>query len=335
MEKSFSALWASTPGGDPNNFSQMACEARPTLLSELTAGDVVVRSEYSGINYKDALAITGRGKILRHLPLIPGIDVAGVVESSESSLFKAGDPVLINGSNLGEKLCGGYSQYLRVPANILIKRPQGLSAKEAMILGTAGFTAALAIHQMEKNGLQPEKGVVLVTGASGGVGSLALSFLNQRGYKTEAWTRRSEHTDWLYACGASKVTDISQFDYNTRALESVVWAGAIDNVGGKFLSYILPRIDLWSSVASIGLAESENLNSTIFPFILRGINLLGISSNNCPAKLRQEIWSKIASTMKPKNLDHIFSKEISLNELKREAEHIINGQHLGRILVKL
>jgi acrylyl-CoA reductase (NADPH) len=270
MEKSFKALWADAPASEANNFKEMQLELRDTQLQELSTGNLVIKAEYSGINYKDALALTGKGKILRQLPLIPGIDVAGTIAQSQSPDFKEGDPVLINGANLGEKFCGGYSQYLRVPSDIVIQRTEGLTAKEAMTFGTAGFTAALAIHQMELNGLRPEKGEVLVTGATGGVGSLALSFLNRLGYEAEAWTRREEHKEWLEACGAAKVTNVKDLDFSTRPLESVVWAGAIDNVGGDYLRFIIPRIDLWGSVASIGLAQSEKLESTVFPFILRG-----------------------------------------------------------------
>jgi NADPH2:quinone reductase len=335
MEKTFQALWANTPDSDSNNFQAMTCEVRNTTLDELSTGEVVLKAEYSGVNYKDALAVTGKGKILRQLPLIPGIDVAGTVVESRSQQFKEGDPVLVNGANMGEKLCGGFSKYLRLPADMILKRPDGLSAREAMIFGTAGFTAALAIHQMELNGLRPEKGEVLVTGATGGVGSLALSFLNQLGYETEAWTRREEHREWLHACGAAKVTDISDWDLSTRPLESVRWAGAIDNVGGEILSYILPRIDLWGSVGSIGLASSEQLHSTVFPFILRGVNLLGVSSNNCPPQLRNQIWQKIAGPMKPKNLEHMLSQEITLQQIPTTAQAIIRGEHRGRILVTM
>ena len=183
MDKTFKALWADAPGSNPDQFNEMKYEIRDTKIGELSLGEVTIQAEFSGINYKDALALTGKGKILRRLPLIPGIDVAGIVTESRSTRFKEGDPVLINGANLGEHYCGGYSECLRVPADILLHRPKDLSAREAMVFGTAGFTAALAIHQLEKNGLRPEKGEVLVTGATGGVGSLALSFLNQKGYE--------------------------------------------------------------------------------------------------------------------------------------------------------
>ncbi len=335
MNKVFKALWADSPGSDPNNFKEIQCEIRETTIEQLTAGDVIIKAEYSGINYKDALALTGNGKILRQLPLIPGVDVAGTVVESQNPRFKEGDPVLINGANLGEQYCGGFSEYQRVPADIVVPQPNDLTAREAMVFGTAGFTAALAIHQMELNGLRPEKGEVLVTGATGGVGSLALSFLNQLGYETEAWTRRGEQAEWLHLCGAARVTDVSDRDFSTRPLESVKWAGAIDNVGGEYLTHILPRIDLWGSVSSIGLAQSAKLESTVFPFILRGVNLLGVSSNNCPQKLRHEIWQKIAGPMKPKNLEHMVSQEVKLDNLVEAAQSVIDSQHLGRIVVAL
>lgn len=334
MEKSFKALWADAPGSEPNNFNDITLEIRETKIDELTPGNVIMKAEYSGINYKDALALTGKGKILRKLPLVPGIDVAGIVVESNSNQFKEGDPVLVNGANTGEHNCGGYSEYLRLPDSVVVPRTNGLTSKEAMTFGTAGYTAALAIHQMELNGLRPEKGEVLVTGATGGVGSIALSFLNQLGYETEAWTRREEHTEWLHLCGAGKVTNVREKDFETRPLESVVWSGCIDNIGGEYLKYIIPRIDLWGSVASIGLAQSPKLDSTVFPFILRGVNLLGVSSNNAPQNLRLELWEKMSSSMKPKNLDHMVSDEITLEDLPKAAEKMIQGQHLGRVLVK-
>ncbi len=333
--KTFKALWVDTSEHEPNRFKEAQTQIKETTINEMSPGNVIIKAHYTGINYKDALAITGKGKILRQVPLVPGIDVSGEIIESQSEHFKPGDLVLINGCNLGEKITGGLSQYLRVPHDIVIPLPQGLDTQEAMILGTAGFTAALAIHQLEKNGLRPEKGRVLVTGATGGVGSLALSFFNRKGYEIEAWTRRSEHKPWLEACGADLVTDITNKNFATAPLESVQYAGAIDNVGGEVLSYILPRLDLWSSVASVGLTLSEKLDTTVFPFILRGANILGISSNNCPPSLRREIWKKMAEEMKPKNLLHMMNEEISLSEVKEKAESIIKSEHLGRILVNL
>lgn len=335
MNSTFRALWANNTDSNPDDFAHIRCELRSTPLTELSAGNVVVKVHYTGINYKDALAITGKGKILRQLPLVPGIDLSGEVVQSSSLDFAPGDRVLTNGCNMGEKFCGGFAEYARVSSDNLIKIPPEMSTREAMILGTAGFTAALAIHQMEVNGLTPAKGVVLVTGATGGVGSLALSLLNQLGYETEAWTRRKEHSEWLELCGAGKVTITDGWNFKTRPLESVSWSGAIDNVGGEVLSYILPRVDLWGSVASIGMAKSDKLSTTVFPFILRGVNILGVSSNNCPFSLRKEIWQKLAGAMKPKNLEHICTREIGLDQVVAEAQTVFEGKHLGRVLVNI
>ena len=307
MEKSFKALWANNPDSNPNGIDRIQIQWKDTKTEDLTEGNVLIKVQYSAINYKDALAVTGRGKILRKLPLIPGIDLSGYVVQSLSSRFKEGDPVVVNGSNLGEKYCGGFSEYARLPDQIVTLRPKHLDARQAAGLGTAGLTAALAIHQMEKNGLNPNRGDVLVTGSCGGVGSLALAFLNQSGYRTEAWTRRREHESWLKNCGASKVTDISEKDLQTHFLESATWSGAIDNVGGEILSHILPRMALWSSVASIGLAKGQELKTSLFPFILRGVNLLGISSNNCPMELKKQLWGENGhhhETKKPQSYHH-------------------------------
>ena len=334
MKINFKALWIDNPDSDPNQIDQVQTQWRETKTEDLTKGDVFIKIQYSAINYKDALAVTGHGKILRKLPLIPGIDLSGYVVQSRSSQFKEGDPVLVNGSNLGEKYCGGFSEYARLPSQIVIPRPKSLNAREAAGIGTAGFTAALAIHQMEKNGLNPNQGEVLVTGSCGGVGSMALAFLNQLGYRTEAWTRRKKHESWIKNCGASKVNDIRKKNFQTRFLESTIWAGAIDNVGGEILSHILPRINLRGPVASIGLTKNHELKTSLFPFILRGVNLLGISSNNCPMELKKKLWEKIATTIKPENLDHIITEEISCNKLINTCHKIIKGEHLGRILVK-
>ncbi len=333
MNTHFKALWAENPDSNPDQIDQIKTQWKDTGTDDLTEGDVLIKTQYSAINYKDALAVTGHGKILKKLPLIPGIDLSGYVVESLSPQFKEGDPVVINGSNVGEKYCGGFSEYVRLPAQVVMVRPKNLDAREAASLGTAGFTAALAIHQMEKNGLNPNQGQVLVTGSCGGVGSLALSFLNQLGYKTEAWTRRREHESWLKTCGATTVTDISGKNLSSRPLESAIWAGAIDNVGGEILSHILPRMALWSSVASIGLVNSQEIKTSLYPFILRGVSLLGISSNNCPMELKKQLWKKMATTMKPKNLDHII-REIPWKALPEACHKVIRGEHLGRILVK-
>ena len=333
MKNGFSALWATNSSLNPDDFKNLRCEIKKTSIDELSPGEVIIENHYSSINYKDALALTGKGKILRKLPLIPGIDVSGIVVESQSSLYKPGDKVLIHGANFGETMCGGYSEYSRVPEQTLVKLPDEMSLKEAMVYGTAGFTAALAINQLEHNGLNPDKGTVLVTGATGGVGSLALCFLHKKGYTTEAWTRRESFVPWLKECGASIVTDTSSLNFKTAPLAKATWSSAIDNIGGDILSYILPRIDLWGSVASIGLAQSEKLNTTVFPFILRGVNILGTSSNNCPQDLRQKIWKKMATEYKPKKLETILTNEITLKDLPSYAEKIIEGNLYGRTIV--
>ncbi|MCB0378146.1 MAG: YhdH/YhfP family quinone oxidoreductase [Bdellovibrionales bacterium] len=335
MKDLFLALWAQNSTQDPNQFPDIQCELRETRIDELSEGDVVVDVHYSGINFKDALAVCGKGKILRSLPLIPGIDMAGVVSHSKSTLWQEGDSVFLNGNNLGETITGGFSQKVRIAGDRLLALPKDLSLKEAMIYGTAGFTAALALNRLEHNGLTPNKGKVLVTGATGGVGSLALGFLKKRGYECEAWTRRLQHKEWLTKCGASEVTDISGYDFKAAPLAKAIWAGAIDNLGGEALSYILPHMDLWSSVASIGLAQNENLNTTVFPFILRGVNLLGTSSNNCPLDLKKAIWQQMATTYKPENLSDWVFKEIGLEDIEANAEQVLSSLHHGRILINL
>ena len=334
MSQSFQALWASNPSLDPNQFDSISCEVRETQLDELGGGDVVIKNEFTGINYKDALAVTGRAKILRNLPLIPGIDCAGIVTESKHPRFKEGDAVLINGANLGEVHCGGLSEYVRVSGDMVLHRPSGLSAKEAMIYGTAGFTAALALHRLEENGLRASKGEVLVTGATGGVGSLALGFLNRKGYETRAWTRRKEHQGWLEQAGAGIVEDIGSKDWSTRPLATAQYASAIDSIGGDILSHIIPRIELWGSVATIGLAQGAKLNTTVYPFILRGVSLLGISSNNCPQGLREELWQEMAGPLKPKNLEHFADQTIGLEHVLKTCESVIESKHLGRNLVQ-
>ena len=331
----FDALKANTPDSEPNNFQNIKCEIGPWEPSPLQDKEVLIRAHYSSINYKDALAVTGKGKILRKLPLVPGIDVAGIVEASAHPDFSEGQKVLVTGCGLGENIHGGYARQVVAPGNDVIALPEGLSLKESMIFGTAGFTAALAIHQLELNGLKPEKGEVLVTGATGGVGCLSLQILKKLGYQTRAWTRKEDLCPWLLEIGATSAESIKDKDFQSRPLASAQWSAAIDNVGDNYLSFILPRIHLWGSVASIGLAKSPLLQTTVFPFILRGVNILGISSGNCPPELRAQIWSLLATTYKPKNLEYCLSAELKLSELSVYARSMVAGQTKGRALVRL
>jgi NADPH2:quinone reductase len=300
---------------------------------ELTAGDVVVRVRWSGVNFKDALAVTGRGKILKRFPLNAGIDAAGTVESSEDPRVRPGDPVVLNGMGLGESHDGGFAEVVRVPGGFVVPLPSGLTLREAMILGTAGFTAALAILRMELNGQRPDMGAVAVTGATGGVGSAAVSILAARGYAVTAVSGRPEHHGYLRALGATEVRTPEELRLGSRPLESARFGGAIDNVGGALLAGLTRHVGLWGQVACIGMAASPDLDTTVFPLILRGVSLLGISSGNCPMPLRTQVWSRLGGDLKPLRLDRIVSREVPLDAVIETAPLLVERRSLGRILV--
>lgn len=304
-------------------------------LDDLAAGEVVVRVRYSSINYKDALAATGAGKILRRFPLVGGIDLAGTVVSSTDRRFKKGDAVLVTGSGLGEDHDGGYAQFARVKAEWVIPIPEGLDAKKAMIIGTAGFTAALAIHRMEHNGQKPANGPVVVTGATGGVGSMAINMLAARGYEVVAVTGKADSTLYLRKLGAASVLLRSEIDFGKRPLESIQWAGAIDNVGGEMLTWLTRTTGWWGNIASIGLAGSHELNTTVMPFILRGVNLLGINSMATPRKLRLQVWKRLASDLKPTRLPTIHARTVPLEEMNPAFKDFLDGRIVGRVVVKI
>ena len=300
---------------------------------ELSPGDVVVRVQWSGINFKDALAITGRGKILKRFPLNAGIDAAGVVESSEDARFRSGDPVVINGMGLGESHDGGFAEILRVPGDWVVPLPAGLGLRESMILGTAGFTAALAVVRMELNGQRPEKGPIVVTGATGGVGSVAVSILAARGYRVIACSGRPEHADYLRRLGAAEVAAPAELDLGTRPLEATRYGGVVDNVGGDLLAGLVRHVGLWGQVACIGMASSPDLATSVFPLILRGVSLLGVSSGNCPMPLRHEVWTRLGADLKPPQLGAIESREVPLAAVIETAPLLLERRSLGRILV--
>jgi len=304
-------------------------------LDDLAAGEVVVRVRYSSINYKDALAATGAGKILRRFPLVGGIDLAGTVVSSTDRRFKKGDAVLVTGSGLGEDHDGGYAQFARVKADWVIPIPEGLDAKKAMIIGTAGFTAALAIHRMEHNGQKPANGPVVVTGATGGVGSMAINMLAARGYEVVAVTGKADSILYLRKLGAASVLLRSEIDFGKRPLESIQWAGAIDNVGGEMLTWLTRTTGWWGNIASIGLAGSHELNTTVMPFILRGVNLLGINSMATPRKLRLQVWKRLASDLKPTRLPTIHARTVPLEEMTPAFKDFLDGRIVGRVVVKI
>jgi putative YhdH/YhfP family quinone oxidoreductase len=330
---SYKAFFATNSDNNPDDFQNLKCEWTELELPKPGPGEVQIKVRYSSLNFKDALAFTGRGKILRQLPLTPGIDASGVVSASRSKNFKEGDEVVVTGCGLGESRNGGLGQFITAPEGWVVPRPANLSLRDCMVLGTAGFTAALALHQLEKNDLRPEAGEVLVTGATGGVGGLSLLLLKAKGYRAVAWTRKKETFSRLESWGASRCEDISTFDLKTRPLESARWAAAIDNVGGDILSYILPRIQPHGSVASIGLAKSMELKTTVFPFILRGVNLLGTSSATCPRPSREKIWRSLNECKI--DWSKAVRDEIAPAQVPAECQRIADGQAWGRVVVDM
>lgn len=314
-----------------------AIESRLETMAwdDLAPNEVIIEGHYSSVNYKDALAATGKGKILRRFPLIGGIDIAGTVVSAKAGGFHVGDPVVITGCGLGELYDGGYSEFLSAPAESVIPLPKGMSLEESMILGTAGFTAALSLYRLEQNGQTPQRGPIVISGASGGVGSIATTLLASQGYEVWAVSGKDSATKFLEELGARKVLAPQQLELGQRPLESVRFAGAIDNVGGEFLAGLLRHVDLWGNVASVGLAGGEELNATVMPFILRGVSLLGISSNNCPRPLRLELWRRLAGLWKPKHLHRIHHQTVTLDNLTTVFDELLNRRLIGRVVVDL
>jgi NADPH2:quinone reductase len=306
-----------------------------TTLDELTPGEVVIKAAYSSVNYKDALAATGTGgRILRKVPLIGGIDVSGTVDSSTDSRFRAGDPVLVTGYDLGVANDGGYSEYVRVPGDWIVPVPDGLSLFDAMVFGTAGFTAGLAIARMEQNGLRPGRGPIAVTGATGGVGSVAVAALARAGYDVTAITGKDDQHDYLRQLGARDVLSRQTLAMGTRPLEKAMWAGAVDAVGGDVLAWLARTTNLWGAVASCGLTAGTDVPLTVMPFILRGVSILGIDSVACPMDLRREVWRRLATDLKPAALDRI-ARTIGLAQLADAFAALLAGKAAGRYIVKL
>ncbi len=302
-------------------------------LGDLDAGEVVIRVHHSGVNYKDALAATGAGKVIRRFPCVGGIDAAGIVEHSDDPRFKAGDSVLVTGYDMGVAHDGGFAEYARVPADWVVPLPVGLSLFEAMALGTAGFTAALAIHRLEQNEVSPDKGKVIVTGATGGVGSLAVQMLAQLGYHVVALTGKESAQDYLKSLGASEVLLRSNVDMqSTRPLEKGLWAAALDGVGGDTLAWLTRTMQLEGAIASFGNAGGAALNTSVFPFILRGVKLLGVDSAATVMPLRKQLWGRLASELKPDGLQKIVHT-ITLDELPKACEQLIAGEAHGRAVV--
>lgn len=304
-------------------------------IDDLSAGDVVIRVSHSTINYKDALAATGAGKILRTFPLVGGIDLAGSVVSSEDDRWSEGDLVLVNGCGLSETCDGGYAEYARVAADSIVPVPDGMNASQVMQIGTAGYTAALAIHRMEQNGQSPEGGPVVVTGATGGVGSIAVDMLDGRGYEVVAVTGKSEQSEYLKSIGATEILIRDEIDLGKRPLEKARWGGAIDTLGGDYLTWLTRTVNYGGNIASIGLAASHELNTTVIPFILRAVCLLGINSVDTPRDLRLQVWDRIGKDLRPRHLDIIGSRSIGFDELPDAFQAYIDGTVTGRTVVAI
>jgi acrylyl-CoA reductase (NADPH) len=313
---------------------RIAARFEELTLDDLAPGDVVIRVTWSGINYKDALAATGAGKILRRYPLVGGIDLAGVVESSSDARYKPGDAVLVTGCDLSELHDGGYSQYARMKGDWVIPIPAGLDARSAMAVGTAGFTAALAIHRMEQNGQVPTHGAIVVTGATGGVGSLAIDMLAARGYEAIAVSGKPQAGEYLKSIGAARVLNRQEVDLGSRPLERAQFAGAIDNVGGELLTWLTRTVSYGGNIASVGLAASARLDTTVMPFILRAVSLLGINSSATPRELRLVVWQRIASDLAPRHLQKM-TREIEFDALPSAFPPYIQGQVTGRTVVRI
>ncbi len=309
-------------------------EVTEIRLDDLSPGEVVIHTAYSSVNYKDALAGTGSAPIARTLPLVGGIDVAGRVVASSDPAFAAGDAVLVTGCGLSETRDGGYAEYLRASADDVIAIPSGLDPHSAMVLGTAGFTAGLALLRMEENGLTPEHGPIVVTGASGGVGSLAVDLFAGRGYEVVAVSGKSDAAAWLEELGAARVIGRDEITTKGRPLEKGVWGGAVDNVGGPVLAELLRTTVPWGSVAAIGLAGGQDVNTTVMPFIIRGVSLLGITSANCPRHYREAVWQHLATDWRPRHLDRIRAADVDLEELPDVFRRMLAGETQGRTVVR-
>lgn len=301
--------------------------------SRLPEGDVLVSVLYSSLNYKDALAVTGKGKIIRgEYPFVPGIDLVGRVEESQSDRFDVGDLVIGTGWGLGETRWGGYSEVQRLDSSMLVPLPDGLTPWEAMVIGTAGFTAMLSVMALEEHGAA--QGEILVTGASGGVGSMAVALLHKAGYSVAASTGSEDAHDYLRALGAASIVDRSELDQGpARPMDSAQWAGAVDVVGGATLATVISRLQRHASVAACGLAGGAELHTTVYPFILRGVNLLGIESNTCPNEIRQNAWQRLADLLDQEMLQTMTAATISLDEIAEYSERLLVGAVRGRLLV--
>ncbi len=304
-------------------------------IDELDAGEVVVRVAYSCINYKDALAATGKGRIIRRFPCIGGIDLSGTVVSSTDPRFTKGDAVIATSYDIGVAHDGGYGEYARIPADWVVPMPKGMTLFEAMALGTAGFTAGLAVVRMEHEGLKPGNGPVAVTGATGGVGSIAVDILAGMGHSVTAITGKEAEADYLKGIGAKDVMLRSSIDLaKVKPLDKSTWAGAVDNLGGEMLAWLASTMNIGAPLASVGLAASMSLPTTVAPFILRGVSLLGVDSVNCPMDARRRVWERLAGDMKPKHLA-AMTRTIPFDDLPKAFDDFIASRVKGRVVVDM
>jgi acrylyl-CoA reductase (NADPH) len=301
---------------------------------DLMAGDVTVRIDWSCLNYKDGLALTGRAPVVRRFPMIPGIDLAGMVETSEHPDWKPGDPVIVNGWGLGETHLGAYAEKARVKGDWLVPMPSGMTGREAMAIGTAGYTAMLAVLALERHGVTSDRGPVVVTGAAGGVGSVAVALLAKLGYHVVASTGRMGEAHYLKRLGAAEVIDRAELAVPVRPLAKERWAGGIDPVGSTTLANVLAMTRYGGAVAACGLAGGLDLPTSVAPFILRAVSLLGIDSVMCPQSVRREAWKRLASDLDRGKLQ-AMTREISLVEVLEAGRAIVDGQVRGRIVVKI
>ncbi len=304
-------------------------------VQDLPAGEVLIRVSYSSLNYKDALSASGNRGVTRQYPHTPGIDAAGTVAESSVAEFTAGDEVIVTGYDLGMNTAGGFGQYIRVPAAWVIKRPAGLSLREAMALGTAGLTAALCVDKLEQAGLEPGDAPVLVTGATGGVGSIAVALLSRLGYNVAAVTGKADQAQFLTRLGATQIVERSALQAGTeKALLKEQWAGAVDTVGGDILFNVVKSLQRGASVSCCGLTAGTHFQASVLPFILRGVNLLGVDSVEIPLVVKASMWDKLSVQWKLPNLDDLV-EEVSLEQLPGAIERILAGRHAGRMLVRL
>lgn len=303
-------------------------------ISELPEGEVLVQVKYAALNYKDALSSSGHKGITKQFPHTPGVDAAGIVVQCSTDDFNEGDEVIVTSYDFGMNTSGGFQEYIRVPAKWPVKLPEGLSSEESMILGTGGFTAALSLYKMEQNGQNPEMGNILVTGATGGVGSMAVAILTQNGYEVTAASGKTSSHDYLKSLGAKSIIPREEAnDQSGRPLLRYKWAGAIDTVGDNTLATAIKACGRNGNIAVCGLVESPELNTTVYPFILNGVNVLGIETAETPRGIRLKIWSLLADSWKPRHLETI-KKVISLEELEEHIQLMLQGKSLGRVLVK-